>query len=162
MPPSELLGINDLVQLLPKGNLYAFPPVCLLLAVLWRVLKEEVHLFFCPSHVWFSDLVSLLEKPSCRISVIYQPLESASNYLLTLKKFLLLALIFLKRIRGSQALLLIPICLHFAPSLVKVLLRPRCGYLPNVVSLFHSQTVLQSLLLPLICRRKRGCIELQF
>lgn len=109
---------------------------------LWRpaIAAEHVHLKR-HSHVSRFMCGTRQLRPFCP-EALTGPFEpSALNDLLTLKKFLLLDPHF------SQENLLSLTCLHFSPGLVKVLLRPRLGYLPKVVSsLFHSQTVvLQSL-----------------
>jgi hypothetical protein len=80
--------------------------------------------------------------PSWDLSVVleglsghpFEPLESVSVKLLTLKTVLLLALSSLKRVGDLQALSISPSCMDFAPGLVKVLLRPRPDYIPKVAS----------------------------
>ncbi len=76
--------------------------------------------------------------PSWDLSVVleglvtapFEPLESASERILTLKVTLL------------QALSVSEMCMDFAPGLVKVTLRPRPGYIPKVFSTsFRSQVV---------------------
>ncbi len=62
----------------------------------------------------------------------FEPFESVSVKLLTLKTVLLLALSSLKSLGDFQALSLTPLCMDFAPGLVKVLLRPRPDYVPTV------------------------------
>ncbi len=88
--------------------------------------------------------------PSWDLSVVleglvtapFEPLESASERIMTLKVTLLLALTSLKRVGDLQALSVSEICIDFAPGLVKVTLRPRPGYIPKVLSTsFHSQVV---------------------
>ncbi len=70
------------------------------------------------------------------------PLESASEWKLTLKVTLLLALMSLKRVGDLQAFSVSEMCMDFAPGLVKVTLRPRPGYIPKVLSTsFRSQVV---------------------
>ncbi|XP_042583419.1 uncharacterized protein LOC109076134 [Cyprinus carpio] len=70
----------------------------------------------------------------------FKPLESVSEKLLTLKMVLLVALSSLKRVADLQALSISPSCMDFAPGLVKVFLRPRPDYVPNVTSNpFHFQ-----------------------
>ncbi len=54
----------------------------------------------------------------------FEPLESASELILTLKVTLLLALTSLKRVGDLQALSVSEMCMDFAPGLVKVTLRP--------------------------------------
>ncbi len=88
--------------------------------------------------------------PSWDLSVVleglmtapFEPLELASERILTLKVTLLLALTSLKRVGDLQALSVSEMCMDFAPGLVKVTLRPRPGYIPKVLSTsFHSQVV---------------------
>ncbi len=72
----------------------------------------------------------------------FEPLESASERILTLKVALLLALTSLKRVGDLQAFSVSETCMDFAPGLVKVTLRPRPGYIPKVLSTsFRSQVV---------------------
>ncbi len=88
--------------------------------------------------------------PSWDLSVIleglvtapFEPLESAPEWILTLKVTLLLALTSLKRVGDLQALSVSEMCMDFALGLVKVTLRPRPGYIPKVLSTsFRSQVV---------------------
>ncbi len=88
--------------------------------------------------------------PSWDLSVVleglvtapFEPLESASDRILTLKVVLLLALTSLKRVGDLQAFSVSETCMDFAPGLVKVPLRPRPGYIPKVLSTsFRSQVV---------------------
>ncbi len=88
--------------------------------------------------------------PSWDLSVVleglvtapFEPLESASDRILTLKVVLLLALTSLKRVEDLQAFSVSETCMDFAPGLVKVTLRPRPGYIPKVLSTsFRSQVV---------------------
>ncbi len=104
--------------------------------------------------------------PSWDLSVIleglvmapFEPLESASEWILTLKVTLLLALTSLKRVGDLQAFSVSETCMDFAPGLVKVTLRPRPGYIPKVLStsfyLRWSRFTL-SILLPLLQVRMR-------
>ncbi len=70
--------------------------------------------------------------PSWDLSVVleglvtapFEPLESASERILTLKVTLLLALTSLKRVGDLQAFSVSETCMDFAPGLVKVTLRP--------------------------------------
>ncbi len=72
----------------------------------------------------------------------FEPLESASEQILTLKVTLLLALTSLKRVGDLQAFSVSETCMDFAPGLVKVTLLPRPGYIPKVLSTsFQSQVV---------------------
>ncbi len=88
--------------------------------------------------------------PSWDLSVVleglvtapFEPLESASERILTLKVVLLLALTSLKRVGDLQAFSVSETCMDFSPGLVKVTLRPRPGYIPKVLSTsFRSQVV---------------------
>ncbi len=88
--------------------------------------------------------------PSWDLSVVleglvtapFEPLESASDRILTLKVVLLLALTSLKRVGDLQAFSVSETCMDFALGLVKVTLRPRPGYIPKVLSTsFRSQVV---------------------
>ncbi len=76
------------------------------------------------------------------VTALFEPLESASERILTLKVTLLLALTSLKRVGDLQAFSVSETCMDFAPGLVKVTLRPRPGYIPKVLSTsFRSQVV---------------------
>lgn len=109
-------------------------------------------------------------RPSRDLSVVlqglkgphFEPLESALDELLTLKTALLLAFSSLKRIGDLQALSVSSSCfLDFTPGLLKVLLRPRAGYVPKVASTpFHSQLLdLQSFFFLLLSLGKMsGCM----
>lgn len=44
----------------------------------------------------------------------------------------LLAILSLKRVGNLQALSMAPLCLEFAPRMVKAFLQPRPGYVPKV------------------------------
>ncbi len=88
--------------------------------------------------------------PSWDLSVVleglvmapFEPLELASDRILTLKVVLLLALTSLKRVGDLQAFSVSETCMDFSPGLVKVTLRPRPGYIPKVLSTsFRSQVV---------------------
>ncbi len=79
------------------------------------------------SHVPPWDLAVVLEalcKPP------FEPIEEASERLLTLKMVLLLAISSLKRVGDLQALSVAPSFLDFAPGLAKAFLYPHAGYVP--------------------------------
>ncbi len=85
------------------------------------------------------DLLVVLEG---LVAAPFEALESAPEWILTLKVTLLLALTSLKRVGDLQALCVSEMCMDFAPGLVKVTLRPRPGYVTKVLSAsFHSQVV---------------------
>ncbi len=72
----------------------------------------------------------------------FETLESAPEWILTIKVTLLLALTSLKRVGDLQALSISERCMDFVPGLVKMTLRPRPGYVPKVLSTsFRSQVV---------------------
>ncbi|KAI2668821.1 Transposon Ty3-G Gag-Pol polyprotein [Labeo rohita] len=75
------------------------------------------------------DLAIVLEG---LVGTPFEPLESASDKLLTLKMVFLMAITSLKRIGDMQALSISPSCLDFAPGMVKVILHPHPDYLPKV------------------------------
>ncbi|XDV29773.1 hypothetical protein PO909_032815 [Leuciscus waleckii] len=88
--------------------------------------------------------------PSCDLTIIleglvetlFEPIESASDKLLTLKMVFLMAITSLKRIGDMQALSISPSCLDFAPGMVKVILHPHPDYLPKVpFSTVHPVTL---------------------
>ncbi len=88
--------------------------------------------------------------PSWDLSVVleglvtapFEPLESASERILTLKVVLLLALTSLKRVGDLQAFSVSETSMDFAPGLVKVTLRPRPCYILKVLSAsLRSQVV---------------------
>ncbi len=64
----------------------------------------------------------------------FEPLESASERILTLKVVLLLALTSLKRVGDLQDFSVSETCMDFALGLFKVTLRPRPGYIPKVAT----------------------------
>ncbi len=76
------------------------------------------------------------------VTAPFEPLESAPEWILTLKVTLLLAHTSIKRVGDLQALSVSEMCMDFAPGLVKVTLRPRPGYIPKVLSKsFRPQVV---------------------
>ncbi len=64
----------------------------------------------------------------------FEPLQSSSLRVLSLKTTLLLALASVKRVGDLQALSVNPACLEFGPNDSKVILKPRLGYVPKVLS----------------------------
>ncbi len=93
----------------------------------------------CKICIWTWDLSVVLEG---LVTAPFEPLESASERILTLKVTLLLALTSLKRVGDLQAFSVSETCMDFAPRLVKVTLRPRLGYILKVLSTsFRSQVV---------------------
>ncbi len=76
------------------------------------------------------------------LELLFEPLGSATERILTLKVTLLLALASFKRVGDLQALSVSESCTEFAPGLVKAILRPRLGYVPKVLNTsFYSQVV---------------------
>ncbi len=76
------------------------------------------------------------------VTALFEPLESASERILTLKVVLLLALASLERVGDLQALSVSKTCMEFAPDPIKVTLWPRPGYIPKVLSTsFRTQVV---------------------
>ncbi len=72
----------------------------------------------------------------------FEPLESSSLSVLSLKTTLLLALASVKRVGDLQALSVDPACLEFGPNDSKVVLKPRLGYVPKVLSTpFRAQVI---------------------
>ncbi len=64
----------------------------------------------------------------------FEPLQSSSLRILSLKTALLLALASVKRVGDLQALSVNPAYLKFGPNDSKVILKPKLGYVPKVVS----------------------------
>ncbi len=62
-----------------------------------------------------------------------EPLEDVPAKFLTLKALFLLAISSLMRIGDLQALSVAPLCLEFAPGMVKAFLHPRPCYVPKVM-----------------------------
>ncbi len=72
----------------------------------------------------------------------FEPLQSSSLRVLSLKTGLLLALASVKRVGDQQALSVNPACLEFGPNDSKVILKPKLGYLPKVLSTpFRAQVI---------------------
>ncbi len=80
----------------------------------------------------------------------FEPIEEVSKRLLTLKTVLLLAISSLKRVGNLQALSVAPSFIDFAPSLAKVFLYPRVGYVPKVPSCCRYHGLLYSRLFVLL------------
>ncbi|XP_016150619.1 uncharacterized protein [Sinocyclocheilus grahami] len=76
------LGLDALAHKWLRTNLYAFPPIRLLPAVLFRIRSERVeHLLLVapwwPTQSWFSDLVSLLAGPPWEVPLRHDLLMQA-------------------------------------------------------------------------------------
>ncbi len=79
----------------------------------------------------------------------FEPLQSTDLRALSLKTALLLALASVKRVGDLQALSTSPACLEFGPNDSKVVLKPRHGYVPKVLSTpFRAQVITLSALPP--------------
>ncbi len=79
----------------------------------------------------------------------FEPLQSTSLRSLSFKTALLLALASVKRVGDLQALSVNPACLEFGPNDSKVVLKPRLGYVPKVLSTpFRAQVIALSVLSP--------------
>ncbi len=79
----------------------------------------------------------------------FEPLQSTDLRSLSLKTALLLALASVKRVGDLQALSTSPACLEFGPNDSKVVLKPRHGYVPKVLSTpFRAQVITLSALPP--------------
>ncbi len=85
----------------------------------------------------------------------FEPLQSTSLRALSLKTTLLLALASVKQVGDLQALSINPACLKFRPNDSKVVLKPRLGYVPKMLSTFRAQVIVLSAPSPL-----RGSQEL--
>ncbi len=86
----------------------------------------------------------------------FEPLQSTSLRALSFKSALLLALASVKRVGDLQALSINLACLKFGPIDSKVVLKPRLGYVPKVLS-----TPLRAQIIALLCfplrRVARNC-----
>ncbi len=79
----------------------------------------------------------------------FEPIQSTNLRSLSLKTALLLALASVKRVGDLQALSISPACLEFGPNDSKVVLKPRHGYVPKVLSTpFRAQVITLSALPP--------------
>ncbi len=76
----------------------------------------------------------------------FEPLQSSSLRVLSLKTTLLLALASVKQVGDLQALSVNPACLEFGPNDSKVVLKPMLGYVPKVLSTPFRAQVLMLLL----------------
>ncbi len=92
------------------------------------------------------DLPTVLRALKCPP---FEPLQSTNLRSLSLKTALLLALASVKRVGDLQALSISPACLEFGPNDSKVVLKPRHGYVPKVLSTpFRAQVITLSALPP--------------
>ncbi len=79
----------------------------------------------------------------------FEPLQSTDLQSLSLKTALLLALVSVKRVGDLQALSTSPACLEFGPNDSKVVLKPRHGYIPKILSTpIRAQVIMLSALPP--------------
>ncbi len=79
----------------------------------------------------------------------FEPLQSTNLRSLSLKTALLLALASVKQVGDLQVLSISPACLEFGPNDSKVVLKPRHGYVPKVLSTpFRAQVITLSALPP--------------
>ncbi len=78
----------------------------------------------------------------------FEPLQTAGLKVMTLKTALLLALVSVKRVGDLQALSVSASCLEFGPNDCKVVLQPRSGYVPKVLSAPFRAQVISLLALP--------------
>ncbi len=79
----------------------------------------------------------------------FEPLQSVDLRSLSLKTALLLVLVSVKWMGDLQALSVSPTCLHFGPNNSKVILKPRHGYVPKMLSTrFRAQVISLSALSP--------------
>lgn len=75
--------------------------------------------------------------------VHFEPIESFAEKFLTLKTAFLLAITSLKRVGDLQALSVSPLCLEFAPGMMKAFLHPRPGYVLKVPTNVARPIILQ-------------------
>ncbi len=79
----------------------------------------------------------------------FEPLQSVDLWSLLLKTTLLLALASVKRMGDLLALSVSPTCLQFGPNDSKIVLKPRHGYVPKVLSTpFRAQVISLSAIPP--------------
>ncbi len=80
---------------------------------------------------------------------LFEPLQSVDLWSLLLKITLLLALASVKRMGDLLALSVSPTCLQFGPNDSKIVLKPRHGYVPKVLSTpFRAQVISLSAIPP--------------
>ncbi|XDV14304.1 hypothetical protein PO909_014576 [Leuciscus waleckii] len=92
-----------------------------------------------PRSVPFWDLSTVLEAMK---GAPFKPLQSADLKHLSLKNALLLALASVKRVGDLQALSVSTSCLEFWPNDSRVVLKPKQGYVPKVLSTpFRAQVI---------------------
>ncbi len=87
------------------------------------------------------DLAVVLEALS---KAPFEPLEEVPLRFLTVKTAFLLATSSLKRVGDLQALSMAPLCLEFAPGMVRAFLYPRLEYVPKVPSVIPKPVILQA------------------
>ncbi len=121
----QSVGRNNLVVHFLKGSRRPNPP--------------------CPVTVPTWDLPTVLRALK---SHYFEPLQSVVLRLLTLKTALLLALASVKRMGDLQVLSDSPSCLEFWPNDSKIVLKPRHGYIPKVLSTLFRAQVITLLALP--------------
>ncbi len=93
----------------------------------------------CPRTVPSWDLPTILRALK---GPTFEPLQSSSFRVLSLKTALLLALASVKQTGDLQALSVNPVCLEFRSNDSKVVLKPRLGYVPKVLSTpFRAQVI---------------------
>ncbi len=119
------------------------PPIALIPQVIRRIREQgqgsigSTHWFYLPT-----VLRALKGSP-------FEPLQSTNLRSLSLKTALLLALASVKQVGDLQAISISPACLEFGPNDSKVVLKPRHGYVPKVLSTpFKAQVITHSTLLP--------------
>lgn len=113
--------------------------------------------------VWRLNSLRLQMVPLWDLSIVlralkgppFEPLISADLQPLALKTALLLALVSVKRVGDIQALLVSASCLEFGPNDSMVVLKPRHGYVPKVLSTAFRAQVGTLLALP-IAEGKQG------
>ncbi len=128
----------------PNLLLYAFPPIALITQVI-RQIREQGHKVLLVLHIGsiFPSVLRALNGPP------FELLQSTNLRSVSLKTALLLALASVKQVGDLQALSISPACLEFGPNNSKVVLKPRHGYVPKVLSTpFKAQVITLSALPP--------------